>query len=539
MNVFLMSVLNSLVQATAGVTATAIAVWLLLRLCRVQSSTVQRFAWLLALLPGVIVWRMPVVLPILPAMAVADVDSGPTLESLWQGSNQSANGISHEDSMRQSWAVAAAPTVAALVCWAVLGAWALGMVMLAGRSVGSYVAFVRRLPTPLLAPARWSMEMHEVCAELAIPRPIALQVTQGLGPALYLAPGGYRLLVPQAVWGQLTPQQRRTILRHELAHYVRGDLWKSLLARILAWPQWFNPLAWLAIRRFEEAAEWACDDAALAMEGEAKFDYLRALLQLGTSSFSTPTLQAAAHGGSLQCRVRRLLSPTGKDSRMKKFVVIALALALSAGGFARIQFATAQSPTAENDSAKAEPAKKSAASLLSNGGFEESRNNSEDPEAWHATRIPKTAGHYVLAASSKVAHSGKRSVFLEIGESHPAAIVHYNWTAVAEGWKAGETYELSGWIKTENANRTAFLMAQCWDEETKDGKIIGGASTQFVCPVKGTADWTRVTTRLNIPEGTTVVRIRAGLSSQENPGAKAWLDDISLVPAPAAVTASK
>ena len=53
---------------------------------------------------------------------------------------------------------------------------------------------------------------------------------------------------------------------------------------------------------------------------------------------STSTLQAAVHGGSLQCRVRRLLSPTGKDSVMKKLVVVAAALSLAAGGFARIRF---------------------------------------------------------------------------------------------------------------------------------------------------------------------------------------------------------
>jgi hypothetical protein len=200
------------------------------------------------------------------------------------------------------------------------------------------------VPPPLPPVVRWEEELQDICDELSIKQPITLHATQRLGPALCLIPGGYRLLVPQSVWQRLSAQQRRAILRHELAHYVRGDLWKSFLARLLAWPQWFNPLAWLAVRRFEEAAEWACDDAVVAALGEARFDYLRALLELGQSNFSTPTLHAAIHGGSLQCRVRRLLSPTGKDSVMKKLVVIAAALALAAGGFARIRLATAQSP---------------------------------------------------------------------------------------------------------------------------------------------------------------------------------------------------
>src|SRR5262249_54471037 len=60
-----------------------------------------------------------------------------------------------------------------------------------------------------------------------------------------------------ALWRQLDSGERLAILRHELAHYRRGDLWKSLVARLLALPHWFNPLAWRAGRRFDEAAERA------------------------------------------------------------------------------------------------------------------------------------------------------------------------------------------------------------------------------------------------------------------------------------------
>jgi hypothetical protein len=70
-------------------------------------------------------------------------------------------------------------------------------------------------------------------------------------------------------------------------------------------------------------------------------------------------------------------------------------------------------------------------------------------------------------------------------------------------------------------------MAQCWNKDRT--RIIGGTTTQWDYPIAGTTDWIRVSTRLKVPEGTSVVRIRAGLSSQDNPGAKAWFDDLSLV----------
>jgi hypothetical protein len=60
--------------------------------------------------------------------------------------------------------------------------------------------------------------------------------------------------------------------------------------------------------------------------------------------------------------------------------------------------------------------------------------------------------------------------------------------------------------------------------------IVGVTSTKMTYPVQGTTDWTRVSTRLTVPEGTSELRIRARLSSRDNRGAKAWFDDILLAP---------
>jgi len=222
---------------------------------------------------------------------------------------------------------------------------------------------------------------------------------------------------------------------------------------------------------------------------------------------------------------------------MKKFAIVAAILVVAAAGLMQLQLATAQAPAATNQGQSSQEA--SAKSLLGNGGFEERQEHSNDPQEWFGTRLPDTAGHFLMASSSSVAHNGRRSVFVEIGESHPDRPVAYNWTAVANGWKPGETYELSGWIKVENAKEPAFIMAQFWDAEStpptkekpigKRASMIGGATTQKDFPVTGTADWKRVSTRLTVPEGTKVVRVRIGLASQRNWGAKAWFDDVSLV----------
>lgn len=345
MTAIFFQVFESLGYATASVFVMGMAMWLLLAWCRVQSPAIQRFAWLLVLAPGVVVWRMSMVLPVLPAREVAAIERVPEVVETRRVVVESGGEFTADESFE--FADAAAATQPAGFDWRyplLLGGWVAGMVVVAGRFGYSYVTFARGLPPSLPGDAWWEGEVQEVCDELSIRRPITLHVTRELGPALCWLPSGYRLLVPRDAWRGLSGPQRRAILRHELAHLVRGDLWKSFLARLLAWPQWFNPLAWLAVSRFEEAAEWACDDAALASESEGRFDYLRALVELGQANLSTPALHAAIQGGSLHCRVRRLLSPTGKDSVMKKIFVLAAAMVLAAGGFARIRLASAQAP---------------------------------------------------------------------------------------------------------------------------------------------------------------------------------------------------
>ena len=77
---------------------------------------------------------------------------------------------------------------------------------------------------------------------------------------------------------------------------------------MLALPHWFNPVAWLAVRRFEEAAEWACDAAAA---DDSATEYARVLLQLGEAA-PQPAYASSAGGRTLAARIRRVLA--GPDS---------------------------------------------------------------------------------------------------------------------------------------------------------------------------------------------------------------------------------
>jgi beta-lactamase regulating signal transducer with metallopeptidase domain len=173
-------------------------------------------------------------------------------------------------------------------------------------------------------------------------RNIPLLMHDALGPMLCLTPRGYRIVVPHDDWAELTHDERQAILRHELAHRDRHDVWKSLGMRLLALMHWFNPMGWWAARRFEEAAEWACDESLADVCPEQVPTFAAALLRLAERQQSTQRQHrsvgvSAAQGAPLATRLKRLLDENPRnreDSIMLRATILAvLGVALAAGLF--------------------------------------------------------------------------------------------------------------------------------------------------------------------------------------------------------------
>jgi beta-lactamase regulating signal transducer with metallopeptidase domain len=73
-----------------------------------------------------------------------------------------------------------------------------------------------------------------------------------------------KVVVPRALFEQLSPGQIDVILSHELAHHWRRDLWANALQLAVFVVFWFHPVVWILNRALRRIREDCCDDVLLS-----------------------------------------------------------------------------------------------------------------------------------------------------------------------------------------------------------------------------------------------------------------------------------
>jgi hypothetical protein len=218
--------------------------------------------------------------------------------------------------------------------------WVIGAVCVVVVMSTAYAILVWTVKRCPAAPASWHTELRELLREHHMDREISLRVHANLGPFLCRLPLGYCIIVPEQQWRTLSRAQRTAILRHEIAHLRRHDIWVSVVARAIALPQWFNPVAWWVVRRFDEAAEWACDLSATGQNPNAVIGFANALVELAQPRM--PRIGVSeARGATVAARVRRLLATgSGSDHWPRRTAVILGVVLLAISGIVQPRFVT-------------------------------------------------------------------------------------------------------------------------------------------------------------------------------------------------------
>lgn len=142
-----------------------------------------------------------------------------------------------------------------------LAVWALGVIVFMWRYLWNYRKFIRALRQNLLPADDADIA---VFAEWKESKRVTLQRSSSVaGPVLVglLRP---MLVLPAAPYVANGKEDAlRDVLRHELIHYRRRDLYYAWFTALASCLHWFNPIMPLVRRKINNYRELACDEAVL------------------------------------------------------------------------------------------------------------------------------------------------------------------------------------------------------------------------------------------------------------------------------------
>lgn len=138
----------------------------------------------------------------------------------------------------------------------------------------SYQAMLRAGRVTSLSATR---ELEEIAQRMGIRNVPQIQLFDGrLSPLLWGWGFQSVIVFPQTLWERLGPQERRSLLIHELGHHVRGDHYVRVLEIVCLCLYWWHPVVWCARRRIEESEEACCD--AFVIRHESSRTYANAIM---------------------------------------------------------------------------------------------------------------------------------------------------------------------------------------------------------------------------------------------------------------------
>ncbi len=179
------------------------------------------------------------------------------------------------------------------------------------------------------APAWLVREVRQVAGELRIPPP-RVEMVRGLTSPMVWCWNRPHLLWPSELT-ELSPEARRAVVFHELAHIRRKDHWVRRLESLAGMLHWWNPVFWITRRQLRTNAEFACD--AWATQNTDKRVFAEALLSVcafNPQRRPAPAVAAVSESRrDLEERLTMILkgSPSGRLRFRTKFLFALVACA--------------------------------------------------------------------------------------------------------------------------------------------------------------------------------------------------------------------
>ena len=139
-----------------------------------------------------------------------------------------------------------------------------------------------------------------------------------------------KILLP--AYMKIAEDELELILRHELIHYSRRDIWYKLLILVAAAMHWFNPAVYIMAGQIASLCEISCDEKTVkALDIKARIRYSETILYMQKSKGLNKTvLSTNFYGGKIDMR-NRVSSIIRNEKKKIGFIALCLTFLMTLG----------------------------------------------------------------------------------------------------------------------------------------------------------------------------------------------------------------
>lgn len=204
--------------------------------------------------------------------------------------------------------------------------WAAGCVTFVTAALIQYNNNARLITRNLLIPGNTVKEKYKaLCKAEGIKNPPDIYFCRVIKTPMVYGFFKSRVILPEL---QLPEKELECILRHELVHYTRHDLYIKLVALIANAMHWFNPFVYMAVKIMTREMELSCDEQALdILDKHERLSYGESMLQIVRYCKGTPILTTGFDTGRRAVK-ERFENILNFKRKRKGYMAVAFTLAL-------------------------------------------------------------------------------------------------------------------------------------------------------------------------------------------------------------------
>jgi len=298
------------------------------------SEKVRYYAWLIILI-GLIIPIRPVWSNALIRVDLPSVAAHPVL-AIENGQVENAMPVVFLPPSAQYAPPAAVASDTSLAWWQVAFAiWLAGLIIFIGFHLINHYYFTNGMKrwSKNITDERAKVLLEKLKAEMGVSRHISLLECEGIGSPMMLGFVKPMIVLPSV---DLAQDELRFILKHELVHYKRGDLFFKSLVLLATAMHWFNPAVYMAARAINVLGELSCDaEVVQSADDDTRIQYSETLIGVVRyqSRFKT-VLSTNFYGGKkgMENRITSIMTTNKKKATFGSIVgAFALVAVLGVG----------------------------------------------------------------------------------------------------------------------------------------------------------------------------------------------------------------